>query len=62
MGFGRNTFAAKAEAAEQKAEGANDQDSQVRMYLEATHLWAEEKVALIRPRRFDPARTALPST
>jgi hypothetical protein len=39
MSFGRNPHVAKALAAEQKAETADDAHAASRNYLEAAHLW-----------------------
>ena len=39
MGFGRNQFVAKAEAAEQKAADAPDDIARVRALREAAHEW-----------------------
>lgn len=39
MGFGRNPHVAKAEAAELKAQEAEDGGTEVRAWLEAAHLW-----------------------
>jgi hypothetical protein len=39
MSFGRNPYVAKALAAEQKAEAADDPHAASRSYLEAAHLW-----------------------
>lgn len=39
MSFGRNPHVAKAQAAEQKAELANDRLARERAYREAAHLW-----------------------
>lgn len=39
MGFGRNPYITKAEAAEQKALDATDDAARVRAYREAAHQW-----------------------
>jgi len=39
MGFGRNPYVSKAEAAEQKAADAPDDAARVRAYREAAHEW-----------------------
>jgi hypothetical protein len=39
MGFGRNPYVAKAEAAQARAQEATDAASEVGAYLEAAHLW-----------------------
>ena len=39
MGFGRNPYVAKAQAAEQKAADAEDEASRVRAYRDAAHQW-----------------------
>ncbi|NUP06179.1 MAG: hypothetical protein HOW73_08985 [Polyangiaceae bacterium] len=39
MGFGRNPYVSKAEAAEQKAADATDDASRVRAYREAAREW-----------------------
>ena len=39
MGFGRNPYVSKAQAAEQKAQEATDEASQVRAYRDAAHQW-----------------------
>ncbi len=39
MGFGRNPFVVKAQAAQLKAEEAGDAGAEVRAWLEAAHLW-----------------------
>lgn len=39
MGFGRNPYVPKAQAAEQKAQDATDEPSRVRAHLEAAHEW-----------------------
>jgi hypothetical protein len=39
MGFGRNPYVPKAQAAEQKAHDATNEPSRVRAYLEAAHEW-----------------------
>lgn len=39
MGFGQNPFIGKAEAAEEKALAATNVASEMRLYLEAAHLW-----------------------
>ena len=39
MGFGRNPYVAKAQAAEQKAEDATDDHARSRHYREAAHEW-----------------------
>lgn len=40
MGFGRNPYIAKAQAAEQKAADATDDASRVRAYRDAAHEWS----------------------
>ena len=39
MGFGRNPYVDKAEAAQAKAQEAKDVASEAMAYLEAAHLW-----------------------
>ena len=39
MGFGRNPYVAKAQAAEQKAGDAPEGESRVRAFREAAHEW-----------------------
>jgi hypothetical protein len=39
MSFGKNPYVAKAQAAEQKAEEATDEASQVRAFRDAAHQW-----------------------
>ncbi len=39
MGFGRNPYVPKAQAAEQKAQEAADETSRARAYREAAHEW-----------------------
>ncbi len=39
MGFGRNPYVPKAQAAEQKAEEAPDELARARLYREAAHEW-----------------------
>jgi hypothetical protein len=39
MGFGRNPYVTKAEAAEQKARDAADEPSRIRACREAAHEW-----------------------
>ena len=39
MGFGRNPYVLKAQAAEQKALDAPDEEARVRAYREAAHEW-----------------------
>lgn len=40
MGFGRNPYIAKAQAAEQKALDATDDAARVRAYRDAAHEWS----------------------
>ncbi len=40
MGFGRNPYIAKAQAAEQKAADATDDASRTRAYRDAAHEWS----------------------
>jgi hypothetical protein len=39
MGFGRNPYVPKAQAAEQKAQEATDEPARARAYREAAHEW-----------------------
>lgn len=39
MGFGRNPYVSKAQAAEQKAQEATDDSNRARLYREAAHEW-----------------------
>lgn len=39
MGFGRNPYVPKAQAAEQKAQEAQDETARARAYFEAAHEW-----------------------
>ena len=39
MGFGRNPYVSKAQAAEQKAQEAQDDAARARAYHEAAHEW-----------------------
>jgi len=39
MGFGRNPYVSKAQDVELKAESAGDAASEIRIWLEAAHLW-----------------------
>lgn len=39
MGFGRNPYVSKAEAAEQKAADAPDDATRIRTYRDAAHQW-----------------------
>ena len=39
MGFGRNPYVSKAQAAEQKAQEATDEPARARAYREAAHEW-----------------------
>ena len=42
MGFGRNQYVAKAQAAEEKARDAADEPARVRAWHEAAHEWDRE--------------------
>ncbi len=39
MGFGKNPYVAKAQAAEQKAADAEDESTRARAYRDAAHQW-----------------------